>query len=36
MARHWTGSELRLIDFRTGWSKVWRDGEWVDPDDDTG
>jgi hypothetical protein len=30
------GSELRLIDFRTGGSKVWRDGQWVDPDDDTG
>ncbi|MGO9751500.1 MAG: hypothetical protein ACLP8S_00950 [Solirubrobacteraceae bacterium] len=29
------GCELRLIDFRTGESKVWRDGEWVDPDDDT-
>lgn len=27
------GSELRLVDFRTGVSKVWRDGEWVDPDD---
>jgi hypothetical protein len=21
--------------FRTGESKVWRDGEWVNPDDDT-
>jgi hypothetical protein len=30
------GSELRLIDFRAGGSKVWQDGEWVDPDDDTG
>jgi hypothetical protein len=29
------GRELRLIDFHTGESKVWRDSEWVDPDDDT-
>jgi len=27
------GSELRLVDFRTGESKVWWDGEWVEPDD---
>ena len=28
------GRELRLVDLRTGQSKVWRDGEWVNPDDD--
>jgi hypothetical protein len=37
LGRHGTGhgSEPQLIDFRTGESKVWRDGEWVKPDSDT-
>lgn len=28
------GSELRLVDFRTGTRKVWRDGAWVDEERD--
>jgi len=27
------GTQLGMIDFRTGERKVWIDGEWLDPDD---